>query len=108
MRHLLLLPLLALSAPAADPPAAALVAKLGDQNYQAREEAGKDLLALGRQAIPALEAGRECDIPEVASRCETLLAAIRHKAEADATLAPKWVDLSGEPLTVQQHCDAIH
>jgi hypothetical protein len=51
----------------------ALVHQLGDNNFSVREQAAKRLIALGRAARPALEAGlKDVDL-EVRRRCEQLL-----------------------------------
>lgn len=51
----------------------ALIAKLGDDDFKVREQAGRDLSALGEAAEPALRQGLKSDSPEVRSRCEALL-----------------------------------
>ena len=51
-----------------------LIAKLGDRDFAAREAAGRELLAIGRDARPAvLNALQESPVPEIAARCESLL-----------------------------------
>lgn len=73
--------------------AAALVEQLGDPDFRTRESAGKKLLDLGERAVSAIEAGLNSPIPEVASRCENLLVAVKHKIDVDAILAPTMVEL---------------
>jgi hypothetical protein len=117
MRHLPLMLLFALPAPAADglkagvpggrSPAAALVEQLGDRDFRTREAAGKKLLELGERAVSALEGGLDSPVPEVARRCEDLLAAVRHKVEADALLAPTMVELPTGDTTLQKALDSL-
>jgi hypothetical protein len=118
MRHLLPLLLLftcsssVIAQVKATPPggpssASALVAQLGDRDYRTREAAGQKLLALGEKALPAVEAGIGSPVPEVARRCEDLLAALKHKIEADALLAPTMVDLPGGATSVQKAFDSL-
>lgn len=118
MRHLPLLLLFALpSSAAADglkagvpggkSPAAALVEQLGDRDFRTREAAGKKLLELGERAVSALEDGLDSPVPEVARRCEDLLAAVRHTVEADALLAPTLVELPAGGTTVQKALDSL-
>lgn len=53
---------------------AGLIATLGDRDFAAREAAGRELLAIGREARPAvLNALYESPVPEIAARCESLL-----------------------------------
>lgn len=87
--------------------AAGLVEQLGDRHFRTREQAGKQLLALGERAIPALEAGVQSPVPEIATRCESLLRAVRRAAEADALLDPTWIALPREKRTVQEIFDAV-
>ncbi|HLW68015.1 MAG TPA: hypothetical protein VKS79_22040 [Gemmataceae bacterium] len=49
-----------------------LVRALGDPSYKVREQAGHDLLQLGRVAFPALQQGLVDDNPEIRSRCRRL------------------------------------
>jgi hypothetical protein len=56
-----------------------LVKKLASDVYTEREDATRQLRAMGRKALPALEAGADDPDPEVRLRCEILLPA----AEAD-------------------------
>lgn len=50
-----------------------LVAKLGSDNFDAREEASQTLRELGRKVIKALETGLKSDDQEIARRCAELL-----------------------------------
>ncbi len=63
-----------LAVPAADDARArALVKVLGDDYFNAREEAARDLRELGRLALPAIRDGLETGaVPEVVRRCELL------------------------------------
>jgi hypothetical protein len=71
--------------------ARALVERLGSEDFDTREEAQKQLAALGRLALPALVTGlRASPNPEVRSRCEQLLpaaTALDVKARLDTFLA---------------------
>jgi hypothetical protein len=58
-------------------PPAALVARLGDDSFEVREEATVQLARLARAAVPALEEGLKHPDREVRSRCEQLLARAR-------------------------------
>lgn len=53
--------------------ATALILRLGDINYRAREAASRELVKMGAAARSALEAGIKNADPEIASRCERLL-----------------------------------
>lgn len=59
------------------PDPAALVKQLGSEDFVAREAAEKELQKLGVKAEAALKAGLKSDDPEIRTRCEKLLAAIR-------------------------------
>jgi hypothetical protein len=65
------------AARAADPDAAALVARLGSANYGEREEAQRKLRELGGIAITAVKKGVTSSEAEIARRCRTLLPLIR-------------------------------
>ncbi|MGH7162700.1 MAG: PDZ domain-containing protein [Planctomycetota bacterium] len=54
-----------------------LVAKLGDKEYAVREQATKDLIALGEKAVPALESALKSDDLEVRLRAGRALRAIQ-------------------------------
>jgi hypothetical protein len=49
-----------------------LVHALGDHSYKVREQAGRDLLQMGRAAYPALQQGLMDENPEVRARCRRL------------------------------------
>jgi hypothetical protein len=72
--HSLVLVVLALAPPGEE--AATLVEKLGAPRYAEREAAAQALEGLGRQALPALRAGRQSDDPEVRARAAALLGRI--------------------------------
>jgi hypothetical protein len=55
---------------------AALVKKLGDDDWSAREAASKSLAEIGASAKPQLESAAKSNDPEVAARAERLLAAL--------------------------------
>ena len=56
---------------------APLVKQLGSRDFAQREAAEKKLKAIGPKALPALRAGLKSDLPEVAQRSESVIAAIR-------------------------------
>lgn len=70
--------LLALACPRADCPygqrASALLEQLGDRRYKRRQQAGRELAALGVLAWPQLEAGLASGDAEVRQSCRALLA----------------------------------
>src|SRR5262249_40685360 len=49
-----------------------LVRALGDHSYKVREQAGIDLLQLGRSAFAALQQGMQDENPEIRARCRRL------------------------------------
>lgn len=71
-------------------PARELVKRLAAPDYHEREQASRELLALGRKAYPALEDGTRADDPEVRARCRRLLPMILDlelKARLEAFIA---------------------
>lgn len=57
-----------------------LIRKLGDDSFKVREQASKDLVALGAVAIPLLRAATRDDDDEVARRARSCLRQIRARA----------------------------
>ena len=55
---------------------AALVKRLGDDDWSARESASKSLREIGASAKPQLESAAKSNDPEIAARAERLLAAL--------------------------------
>lgn len=54
-----------------------LIGRLGDDSYKVREEASRQLIEIGKVAVPKLEtAMKESDDPEVKWRCEYILGEI--------------------------------
>jgi len=51
----------------------ALIAKLGDEDFQARQNASKELTNIGKSAVDALKAASVSNDPEVATRAQTIL-----------------------------------
>lgn len=79
----LLLALASLTPGAEPDPAAALVRQLGSPSFPVREQAARELAALGRAARPALEAGSRDGDAEIRYRCSLLLpAAFDHDVKA--------------------------
>jgi hypothetical protein len=102
MRHLLLLlvvtgALIGLGSPrAAEPPPAPeqihlLVDRLGSDLYPEREEAGRELDALGAAALPALKAALQSSDAEVRRRARDLVERIELRVETARALTPKRV-----------------
>lgn len=87
-------PLLGLAGPAPD--VRDLVARLGAPRYADREAAAEAILALGREALPALREARDAEDPEVRSRVEAILLEI----EVGLMLQPTRVrvDFASRPL----------
>jgi len=81
-------------APAAAPTSASpspevdrLIARLGDDDSDSRDAAQKQLVELGKVAIPALKkAAESSDDPEIRSRAAAALAAMKDHVDNDATL----------------------
>lgn len=72
--------------------AVALVQQLGDRSFQAREDASKQLMQIGRPAKQALLDGSKSLDLEIRSRCEHLLVAVLEadlKARVEAFIADK-------------------
>jgi HEAT repeat protein len=88
---LALLPAALAAAPSgAAPSPTELVRLLGDPSFEARRDAAERLAALGRSAVPALEAGLKAADPELRHRCEELLPMARRtddEIEVDAFVA---------------------
>src|SRR5438552_2558094 len=78
--------LLLTSLPAAEPELAVLVPRLigqlGDDDYEAREAAGRRLLELGAAALPALDEAGQSPDAEVRRRARELARGIRAAARA--------------------------
>lgn len=73
---------LALLARAGDPTPDDLVGKLADESYEVREQATKDLVAMGEKAVPALEKALQSEDLEVRLRAGRALRAIRGGGKA--------------------------
>jgi HEAT repeat protein len=56
-----------------DPKLVELVRKLGDKSYRTREDAARELLRRGSDAVAALNEGTKDTDPEVSERCKQLL-----------------------------------
>ncbi|MBI4614674.1 MAG: HEAT repeat domain-containing protein [Planctomycetes bacterium] len=54
-----------------------LVVQLGDSNWQVRERAERELVEIGREAIPELKDATQDEDPEIAARAHEALAEIR-------------------------------
>ncbi|MBY0513879.1 MAG: hypothetical protein K2P78_08200 [Gemmataceae bacterium] len=97
--------LAAAPARAADGPSvAALIEKLGADDYATREQAGKDLLGMGDKVLPDLrKALAGTDNPEVSRR----LAVLVRKLDLDRLVAPRRVTLSVQNKPVKDVVEAI-
>ena len=69
----------------ADPQIAGLIARLGHEDYQARQQAQDQLRRIGEPALPALREAIKSTDPEISSRAEALVREIENAAGA---LAP--------------------
>lgn len=91
----------------APPPAPAvdqLVANLGSDDYRTREKAGRDLLARGQAAVPAMRAAMlATGSPEVQRRLEVLV----RKLDVERLTAPTRVTLSLKNKTAAEALAAI-
>ena len=75
--------------------AEALIEQLGSELYRHRAEATMELRAMGRRALPSLEAARNDDNPEVRHRVNLILPTIR-RADFDAKLSTFLADAEGK------------
>src|SRR5262245_58843016 len=64
-----------------------LIKRLGDEDFAAREEAGRQLVALGAAAVPALEQATKDADAEISSRARKCLEALPADADLDVLLA---------------------
>ncbi|CAN5623670.1 hypothetical protein BH23PLA1_BH23PLA1_01830 [soil metagenome] len=74
----------------------ALVARLGSPRYADRESAARDLVELGREALPALSAARQSPDPEIRSRSGILLTKIERQILIEPTRI--MLDFQDRPL----------
>lgn len=81
----------------------AMVAGLGSSRFAEREAAGQALLALGRQALPALETARKSPDAEVRARAAMLV----NRIEASLLLEPTIVRLAEPRVTLREALAAI-
>jgi hypothetical protein len=65
----------------------ALIAKLGHDEFDVREQATKDVAALGAPALPLLEEATKSDDPEVSRRAEYAVAQIKARNTNATTIA---------------------
>jgi hypothetical protein len=66
-----------------------LIRQLGDRKFAKREQAGKELEALGGEALPALRKATASDDPEIRRRADSLIRAITHRlARTDVKSLP--------------------
>ncbi len=78
--------------------AASLVEQLGSARYADREDAARTLQVLGKEAIPALVAGRSSNDMEIRTRSEGLL----HKIEGSLLTRPTMVRLDFEDVPLPE------
>jgi hypothetical protein len=77
---------------------ASLVEQLGSVRYADREDAARTLQVLGKEAIPALVAGRSSNDMEIRTRAEGLL----HKIEGSLLTEPTMVRLDFEDVPLPE------
>ncbi len=68
---------------------AALIKKLGDESFQVREQATKDLTATGKPATRLLEQAKQSSDPEVATRAREILKKIENDAQKPQPQSPQ-------------------
>jgi hypothetical protein len=76
----------------------ALVEQLGAESYTDRVEASRSLEKLGRAAIPALEAAKRSDNPEVRLRAAAIAIRVDRSSESSMRLTPRCVALDYHDL----------
>lgn len=81
-----------------------LVSRLGSPSFREREQAGKELLALGDSALPALmKAAKSATDPEIARRLQVLVATI----DASRLTTARRVTLTAKEQTARQLVEAL-
>lgn len=81
-----------------------LVEQLGSPEYRVREQAGRDLSALGARALPTMKrAFAETDEPEIERRLEVLV----KKIEYDRLIKPTRITYQAKNATVTQLIEVI-
>ncbi|HSQ54447.1 MAG TPA: hypothetical protein VLM40_01780, partial [Gemmata sp.] len=91
-------------AKAADGKVAQLIADLGSDDYQVREKAGRELAAIGEQALPAMRTALfATESPEVQRRLSVLV----RKMDRDRLVAPKLVTLASKDKNVKDVLDEL-
>ncbi len=81
-----------------------LVEQLGSPEYRVREQAGRDLSAMGGRALPAMKrAFAETDEPEIERRLEVLV----KKIEYDRLVKPTRISYQAKNATVTQLIEVI-
>jgi hypothetical protein len=107
--HWMILALLLVAPAVAAPPAPAttddarvarLIAELASEDFPTRERANKELLALGKAALPGLEKAVTSNDPEVRRRAAEAAAVLIRKQESTEALQPKRVRLTLRDVTV--------
>lgn len=91
--------------PAAEPAKIAdLIEKLGSPDFRTREQAGKDLDAIGEPALKALRAAADrADDAETAERAKTIADRIARRLANQAVIAPSLVALAGPEREVRDN-----
>jgi HEAT repeat protein len=74
-----------------------LIRELGNADFETREKAEKDLLALGAAAVPALSEAQKDSDPEIASRSKELLKRIGTATDSGVVLAALRLIASQKP-----------
>lgn len=87
-----------------EPPVAVLIERLGSDDYEVREQAGKDILQRGDKLLPDLRKALETtDNPEVSRRLTVLI----RKLDYDRLVAPRRVTLSVQNRPVKEVIDLM-
>ncbi|HZZ80550.1 MAG TPA: hypothetical protein VFE62_18750 [Gemmataceae bacterium] len=80
----------------------ALVRKLGSDSFVQREQARKELIAIGPSTLDTLRRGVKSAEPETAGRIANLIAHFEEQLLTKEILTPKMIDIKLEGVTVQE------
>ncbi len=83
-----------------DAKVARLIAELANEDFETRERANKELLALGKAALPGLQRAIASNDPEVRRRAAEAAAVLIRKQESAEALQPKRVRLTLRDVTI--------
>lgn len=85
------------------PPVEQLIQQLGDTDFRKRDEAGRQLEAMGPAILPALQKAQKHEDPEVRRRAAELMPSL----ELAALMAPKRVSLDIRRKPIRQVLDEV-